>query len=387
MMKLFSFSHNKEKDFLALDFGSSSIKGLIFNRAGDKINLKKCYASEISQFGVFSAKDFQADVIRKALQNVFAALLNDKKPSDFKTIISFPSNVLRTVVLDISLKRDNPEIKISHQEESKMREEIIHLAGKKLFQFLQNKQGQDASAFQIVKSRIIEKKISGYRVSTLFGFRGEELDFKVLLVFGFSSHLNFIQQLVKDFDFSDFTIGHEIEGLMAIRKLLGGYKVFIDAGSHSSKIFVFNDVLETTSEVPMNGEDFTKELSSKLGIGRQQAEELSAGFVSGQISEQASIKIQEVIGPIYNKWQERLDEALKKERKIIRGEKAFLIFGGYSGILSFLSQRSAQKENSDTIILNILNIDKLPVENVAILGKDLKYVPVVLLGLTKLNSK
>ena len=64
------FKTKKEKDFLVLDFGKGSVKGIIFKRSAKKNKILKFQTEKIERFGVFDGKDFEMDIIKQAADKV-----------------------------------------------------------------------------------------------------------------------------------------------------------------------------------------------------------------------------------------------------------------------------------------------------------------------------
>ena len=58
----------KEEDFLVLDFGRSSVKGIIFQPKGKEVVIKDFQTERIERFGVYDGKKFELEIVKKALE-------------------------------------------------------------------------------------------------------------------------------------------------------------------------------------------------------------------------------------------------------------------------------------------------------------------------------
>jgi len=182
--------------------------------------------------------------------------------------------------------------------------------------------------FEILKKRIIERRISGYRVPVIAGFKGGILDFKVLIVFCKKEYFDYINSLKKSLNLEKGEVFHPIEGLIDYLKsdysAFSGAKnrgVFIDMGERTTSVAFFNESLELINTFLIGGYNFTKKISDALGISEKRAETLKEELSKKQLSFEVKSRIQEMTQPILTLWQKQLEERIK-------GKKVYLYGGG-----------------------------------------------------------
>lgn len=350
----------KEKEILLLDFSRGSVRGIIFE-VGKKNKILNFQSEKVERFGVFDGKDFEIDVVKKAANKVIKDLGGETKIFELPKILGFSPDILKAEFFDISFKREPWKGKITEEEQEEIYKFVLNESERKFFE----KNGREKEV-EIFKKRIIEKKISGYDVPTIVGFEGEELKFKILIVFAFKIYAEFIRELKKDLRLEGAEIFHSVEALndLALSGLQifdkGNYKMFLDVGEKNTLICLFREGLKLVIDFQIGGYDFTKAIMREFNVREDEAEAIKEDFSNGKLSPPVSKKIKEIILPVLNLWQENFTRSIKDKMGPFEVVVELRLFGGGS-LLSLIGETVLEKLKIKKY--DFFLADHLPLEN------------------------
>jgi len=348
------FKKKKTEDSLVLDFGRSSVKGIVFQARRKKIIIKDFQIEDIDIYGVFDGKDFEVDVVKKATDKVIENLRIKEKFSEIKKIIGFSPDVVKAKVFDISFKREKSKERIDEKEKEEIYTFVFKKSEKELFE-------EESADIQILKRKILEEKISGYQVPSISGFKGKDLSFRILVIFSSKIQFDFINSLKKKLSLEKAEIFHNAENLI---DFLGREnktpRIFLDIGARSTSIYFFQETLESVGQIPVGGYDFTKRISENLGLREDDAEELKKDFSKKKLSPKIEKRVEEIILPVLNFWQKKLEEKIKDRIRLFGFSGEIYLFGGGS-LLPLIEKAIKEKFRIDKV--KLFSPDNLPLEN------------------------
>ncbi len=318
------FRKKKKNIFLGLDIGTESVKALFFSG-------KNILGSSVEYFdrhGILEGKDYKVSLLKKTVSGAFEKAKSkipfsslDKKEKKkalrkkIECLVTFSSEFLKTRVDSFSFQRDKEREKISLKEGREMKEKVLAKARKEISEKFSEKTGILGGEIEWLKEEIIEIKIDGYRVNSLEGYEGKNLDFKVLLVFSPEFYLKRIEKALSDFNIKGFyspSCGLSKDGL------------FVDVGGEISQFFlVEGGILSKVGEFRMGGRDFSQSLSSDLGLEENLAREFKERYSRDDLSPDSTKKIKEIFSKQINKWYNSLREEINPPGKVF-------LFGGSS---------------------------------------------------------
>jgi len=365
----------KRKEFLVLDFGQNSVKGLIFEIKSGLRQIKKFDSQKIERFGVFRAEQFELDIVKKAAQKLISALNISNKIKELSVIIGGFPDILRAKVIEVSFQRKKGEEKIGRIEEKEIYQNILEKGERKLIRELQ----KTNKGLKILKKKILEKKISGYPVPSLLGFRGKNLNFKVLFIFAASENFRIIPLLLKILKLKEPKISHGVEGLINLVEMKGiENRIFVDIGGKTTQVFGFKKGVEFTESFPLGGDEFTLVIAKHFGIKESEAENLKQRLTEGQLSSQLREEIERIISPVVKRWLKLFTETLKsKDREFFGIWQKISFLGGGSMIAQI--KKEVQKNGFEP---EDLTINELPLKNKTKIVFSLKEIPTLLLSLS-----
>lgn len=365
-----SFLGKKENNILVLDFGSKELKGFIFEKAQDKNIIKKFRREELSRYGVFNGRDkivdtrdikeqdFEFEIVKGAVVRLLKNLGLGKEVSRMRVFMGLPADFLKTRIFDISFTREKWQKKITEKEEKLIYSQISKAIQDKISNHDPKKPGLNIENPRTVRVRVVCVKISGYKVSSLVGLKGENLNFKVVVIFCQREYFDFLKTVAMAFNLNKFQVIHEVEGLIdGLKNKDKSNHLFVDIGRKNTQVFFFKDELEWAFDFKAGDYDAVSALSEKLGITDKEAEVLKDNFSLGKLSEKTSQKVEVIVSPVISKWIEMFKVSLKNialtcPKVIIFGEG-----GSLKGLIETI------KNCSD---VSVLEVNELKIADVAL---------------------
>lgn len=387
------FKQRKQKDFLVLDFGTSSVKGLIFEKRAEVNLIKKFSIGEIEKFGVLNTDDFEWAIVKKATQKVIDELGIQEQISEMPILLGFSPKILKARIIEVPVKRKNKGQKITKEEEQRIYRSVLKKAEKQVSEQFQKEFDIIPQDLKILKREILGNKISGYDVHSLSGQTGENLDFKILVVLGLKDDLKIFQQLKSFLASKNINLFHEIEGLVVVaarNKNLTG--IFLDIGKEFTQIFSIKKGVEWIGEFPAGGAIFTREICQNLGLTEKEGEDLKQRFSKNQLSRGVRQRIENLVFETSKIWFSQLKEKLRKKTKgyALLAGPLYLMGGGSlsPGIKKILEKESLRDLSiPQTLKVNFLKVEDLPLEIQGSISLSPRALPPILLTFSKYAKK
>ncbi len=324
---------NKKEDYLVIDIGSRGVRGLILEK-GDKENIIKKFSSEIfRKFSTFQTSNFENDIFKKAFSKVLIDLGLENNSLPETTLIGFNPGILKSEITNFSVKKDDYQKII--EKDKNIVESILDKAQKKTIKnFIKQNDQLLINDFHIIRKDIIEKKISGYKVSLVKSYNGKTFSFKVLVIFTLKKYLKIINFVKRFFNSKNILLVSKTQGIFSwLKKRKNFSGIFIDIGSNFTQVFLLNNgLVEHILDIKTGGDIFTKTLSEKLGLTDQEAENLKIKYCKGDINSGSKKIIREFLSKPINLWFNDLKQKLEKCCNDFDTflPKNFYIFGGGS---------------------------------------------------------
>lgn len=322
---------NKEC-FLALDIGTEAVKAAVFSREKDK---KIIFGSGIryyDRFGVFNSRDFETDVVKKAIINSVEEARKQAQAKIKSAYISLPPNVVKARIVFESIGREKPKELINEKEEEEITKEIFTRAEARIIRDFSRDDSGQGQDIEFVAKQMLQIKMDGYKIPALKKYDGERLDFVVLLIFLPKNYFKIIKNVTDGLGISISKIVHEAEGLSRFFRDYDG--IFLDIGGKITQIFlVRSGVLEFSGEFEGGGENFTKAISDALGFRSDDARFFKEGYAKQFLTKEVQDKVAEILRPCFSKWMSVLFSKLQKSKNPIFSN--IFVFGGGSLLPGF----------------------------------------------------
>jgi len=346
-MKLDFFGTKKKKDksFLILDIGTEAVKVLFSRKGADgKITILGAATQYFEKYGVFDGKDFETNVIKKAISKAiekayqnFIFFLAKKKTKkgkqDWKkwpVLLGLPANILKGRVVWQFVRRESPKEKISKSEQKYISEQVFKEAKKEISQRFSQEFGILPKDIHWITQKVLEVKIDGYPVPGIRGYGGRDLEFKILATFLPKYYLENIEKILKDLKLKILKIVHIAENLPVLwgdKKIDG---IFFDVGGEITQIFLVKaGSLQQVNEFKAGGKAFSQKLSEVLGVEEDSARNLKERYTNKLLSAETRGRIKEIFLEEKKIWYEDLKlEINKMTSKALLPSNIFLFGGG-----------------------------------------------------------
>jgi len=346
------FLREKEKTenvFWGLDIGTESVKMAIFGARSSENGPKNIILSASShyfeRYGVFDSRNLEDDVVRKAIsksiqeakRNLFLCpraerglkkkIEREKKISVF---ISLSADKLKTRVFSRAVLRDRPEEKISKSEEERIIGEAIRESKKEAAEKFSAKSGVAASEIRWLGFKVIEKKIDGYSLPKIQGYKGKKIDLGIIVFFAAEYYLQTLERILDPLGIGILKIKSPAENLARSCRGLAESGVLLDIGGDITQFLIAEGGLRAIGEIETGAKAFTECLCRSFGLDEESARNLKERYSSRSLSAGSVEKIKDLFYREKQNWYHYLEEAILKESGRRIPFSNFYIFGGGS---------------------------------------------------------
>jgi cell division ATPase FtsA len=337
----------KTEYFLALDIGTEAVKALVFEKSfSGKEERTVILGKSLDYFDrtrTFGMRRFDINAIKNAALGAikssdFRVLKNPSKISDqvilksLPTLLSLSPNILMEKIVEESLERENSQKIIYKGESDSISQVIFKKTQEDISRIFSERLGILPDDIKLLDLEILETKIDGYDVSTVQGFNGKNLDFRICAKFSLKDYLNEIEKFVKEMNLNVVRILTESENLFHLLPEDKKDAIFLDVGGEVSQIFLAkNNKLEVISEFKNGGLNFTEKISQVLGLSLEDSRILKHNYSNAVLSEEVRKKVKEILAEEVKVWLQGFKEALKniaEEKQVILPTDIFLFGGG-----------------------------------------------------------
>jgi cell division ATPase FtsA len=353
----------KEKIPFVLDIGTEAVKVLAFKKRNGKITVLGNSTQYFNRFGVFDSRDFETSVIKNAILNGIEEVKEQTGVEIKSVFLNLPASVFKAKIDFCSFSRKEPKEIISETEKNHIFQQVLKEIKEKISQKFSNESGILSKEISYLSLKILDMKIDGYAVSDLEGYKGKNLEFRILATFLLKFYFENFKKILESLNIKIFEIVHPVLSLINIFKKENS--VFIDIGGELSQIFWINDgKLESVDIFDIGGKNFSQTLSESLGLEEEEARVFKERYSKKELSEEVRKRIKEIFSPEIQNWFKELKIRLKNS-KILLPSKISLFGGG-----SLLPEIEEILEEGDWEGLSFA----VPPETKVILPKDFKDI-------------
>lgn len=368
-----SFPKRKRREFFGvLDVGSQNVKVLCVREEGPKKIILGKTLKEYERFGVFDGREFELDVMRKAISGAVKELEKTTKVRIENLIVGLPAHIFKARIASQTFKRTHPEKNITKQEESQILDVVVSSSREKAAEEFSKKTGILPQELRFLSTHLLGVNIDGYSVSKISGFKGQNIKLKVLITFLPIHYLESVENLISASGFKILKIAHESEGL--IRALSRDRDaLFLDIGADFTQIFLVRQGdIEKISDFKIGGQDFLVALYKQLGISYDMVKDLAERYQRGLLEEQTRARLRKIFWQEAQNWYFNLEKEINDKATF---GKIFCFGGGayYSEIMDVL-------EKNYEVSATIFNPKDLPnIEDRTETTTNLQFTPSILL--------
>jgi len=319
---------SKKECFLAINIGTETIKTIIFEREKGKITIIGSSFQPLEGSESEKYINLGADLIKKAVLKSIEELKEKiPKRKEMPVFLGLPADILKASLFFQSFERANPKIEIQEKEEQEIYQNTLKESRKEISNFFSQSYGILPKDLEFINLEILEIKIDGYEVSCLRGFKGRDLNFKIMAVFSPRYYIEFFKKIFENTNLKVFRIIHPVQNLKTAFSDNISDGIFLNIGGDLTQIFLIKErKLVYISRLEIGDKNFTRSLSQDLGLSEKMAENLREKYFKKILSEEARKKIKKILEDVLHEWFSNLKSKLK-EAKQFPLPSNFYLFG------------------------------------------------------------
>ena len=324
---------NEERYFLAVDIGTETVKAIIFKRKNEEMTVIGSSFQSLERLELKDNINFWVNLTKKAiLKSIEEVKEKIPKKKKITVLLKLPANILKANLFFHSFIRSNPKIEIQAKEEKKIYQEILNGAQREISNIFFRSYGILPKDLEFINLEILGIKIDGYEVSHLQGFKGQNLNFKIMAIFSLKYYLELFKKIFENINLENLKIVHPVQNLKAAFSNNISDGIFLDVGGDLTQIFIIKEgELSYISDFAIGGRTFAQSLSQDLGISEKMAEKLKEKYSQKILSEETRQKIKKILDNTLKDWFLKLKSKLK-EAKQFPLPSNFYFFGGGSNL-------------------------------------------------------
>jgi len=246
--------------------------------------------------------------------------------------LGLPADILKASLFYQAFERANPKIEIQEKEEQEIYQNVLKESQKEISNFFSQSYGILPKDLEFINLEILEIKIDGYMVPCLRGFKGQDLNFKIMAVFSPRYYLEFFKKIFEETGLKIFKIVHPVQNLKKAFNDNISDGIFLDISGDLTQIFLIKErKLLYISGLEIGDKSFTRSLSQDLGLSEKMTENLKEKYSRRVLSEEARKKIKKILEDVLQEWFSNLKIKLK-ETKQLPLPSNFYLFGEGSNL-------------------------------------------------------
>jgi cell division ATPase FtsA len=235
-------------------------------------------------------------------------------------LAGLPGSQLRGQAWSVAQKRSRPRRPVEERELEALLERALRLAVNRL-------RGDDAG-WLLVDAAAVSLTVDGRRVTDPVGFRGQEIGATVFAALARAEVVEAWGLVARELDFSALTLTATPLALAAGLSNVQG--ILVDVGGATTDLTWCRAgrpvVLDS---LPTGGEALTRSLSLKWRLTSDRAEYLKRAYAGGQLNEEATGQVRDVMSPILQAWLGETEEAMvRMNREEPLPQRLYLLGGG-----------------------------------------------------------
>ncbi|MDP2637134.1 MAG: hypothetical protein Q8P03_00785 [bacterium] len=313
---------------------------------------------------------------RRPLEHVWElvqdSFLSWKKREEGKVVLGFSPSFLKACRASQALERTAPRTEITKEEEKALVLELEKRLTEGALEALSLRSGIQKEDVMLERLSILEKKIDGYPVPSLEGYKGRVVEFQGMGVFLLRSHKDMLNYMRSQYKLGIPLLSHTAESITLFAKEKGTDGLFVDIGDvKTSLALVTSGKLVFVDEIPAGGDSFTTVLAQSFGMKPNIAREFKEKYVAGTLSEDLRSRMRELFLPEAKNFSTLIEERLKSAGFNI--SCPVFLFGGGARLLEV--KESLEEENRSISLL--LPKDVLPLESFPA-SMNAQYTPLML---------
>jgi len=296
----------KGKSFLVLRVGKEEVYFLFFQKQVDGIHVLSYGSEGIAHFSV-----------RQVLEKIFAQLPYGHSIEEL--VVTFNASQFQARVIRQTLPKHAPLFVMNKAEVKSIEQEACARAVRTCQKSLLKESGILPNEFSIRRVNILERKIDGYSVSQLEGYKKGEIEFVILAMFLLESPFLALEEFAKEHKIlSKLRVIHAVEAIESFAKKHNQSGIFIFMEEEKTQIAVLNgDNFAFLGSIPMGSENFTALFTDAFGMRESAAGHFQDQYFYGDLSLAVQEKVQSYLLPEIRKFVTLVQRKLLETKMVL----------------------------------------------------------------------
>lgn len=304
---------------MALDFGSSSIKSLLFkiSEDGKKVDIRGFGESRqvpLSDDILNNEENKMSRIVLAAQKSIGEACKNAKIRAPLKVILGAAGDLLHGDSITKRYIREDAKEKINLIELKNIIQKTQWSAWDNIRKFVRNETGYSEFNITLINSRIQEIKVDGYRVTNPIGFTGKEIVISIFNAYSTEEHLEFLNNIAGRLNLELSFIAAEPYAVAQALNTGSNEKVsalLLDVGDFTTDItFVQENKVRFIKTIALGSRIFNQRLSNELCVDNNDAEAIKIKYGNKLLSPAVTKKIARIIKRDIDIWLNALELSL-----------------------------------------------------------------------------
>lgn len=283
---------------MVLRVGLQEIDFLFFKRDPVEVRILAYGVEDISHF-----------TVQQTLEKIFVELPNTHTIRELA--VTFPENQFSAQVIQQALPPTLPRHLIDNAEASSIENDVLARASRIFQKSLFQESGILPGEFSLRKVKIIARKIDGYPVAKLDGFKTGEIVFSTLGMFLLEPPFLPVEQFVKSHAIRNLRVLHIVEAIESFAKARNQDAVYLYIEEGKTQIVVQKEGhIAFLGSIAMGQNAFTEFFGDVFGMRESTAEAFQEQYFQGNLSQAVREKVQTYLLPEVKKFGTLIREKL-----------------------------------------------------------------------------
>jgi len=303
-----NFMRQRGNGILALRVGLSEIDFLFFSRFARSGTARQTEPVGVNVLS-YGSEDISHFTVRQTLEKIFTQLPEAKNVQTL--VATFPEGQFNAQVVELALPPVLPRHLIDKTEASLLEKDVLARASRIFQKSLFRESGILPGEFSLRKVKILERRIDGYPVPTLDGFKRGEIVCSILGMFLLETPFLPVEQFAKRHSIHDIRVIHIAETIESFAKKQNQDGVFLYVEEEKTQIVVQKEGhVAFLGGIPMGESAFTEFFGDMLGMRESTAAAFQKQYFQGNLSLAAHEKVQAYLLPEIKKFGTLIKEKL-----------------------------------------------------------------------------
>lgn len=299
---------------MVLRLGKAEIDFLFFHKESDGIQVSSWGSEPIEHLST-----------RQVLEKILMQLPRGQVIEEL--VVTFHASQFQAQVVRETFSSHTPSARIGASEAKAIERDacarVMRASQKSLFA----ESGILPNEFSVRRVNVLERKIDGYTVRQLEGYKKGEIELSILVVFLLESSFLAVEEFAKAHKIlSKLRVIHSVEAMESFAKEHKQSEVFIYTEEEKTQVAVLHgDHFAFPGSIPIGADNFTEIVANTLGMRESAAEQFQAQYFRGDLSVATQEKVQHYLLPEVRKFVTLIQRKLEETKMML--PESVRIFG------------------------------------------------------------